>query len=165
MANKVYRVSETQFKNVMETLKKEREVTEGATSGNDSKYGMECKIDFEHQSGLTYHGNEIDDIITSNINVTFDIDMDGRQWGIKDISVYNVKGPSELILTVTYYPQGSDDSVDEDVTISLNWDDVEYDENNNLGYIGVSRDVIISLKNDENGGFMLDKIIVERFSI
>jgi hypothetical protein len=164
MANKVYRVSETQFKNVMETLKKEREVTEGATSDNDSKYRMECKVDLDH-AGLSFLGNQVDDIITNNINVTFDIDMDGREWGIKGISVYNVKGPSELDLTVTYYPQGSDDNVDEDVTVALNWDDVEFEEMDNLGYIGIGRDIIISLKNDENGSFMVDKITVERTSI
>jgi len=164
MSNKVYRVSETQFKNVMETLKKEREVTEGSSFTNDSKYKMECKIDLDH-AGLTFHSNEVDDITTSNINVTFDIDMDGREWGIKDISVYNVKGPEQLTLNVTYYPQGSDDNVDEEITIPLNWDDVEYDENDDLSYIGIGRDIIISLKNDQNGSFMVDKITVERTSI
>jgi hypothetical protein len=164
MSNKVYRVSETQFKNVMETLKKEREVTEGSTSGNDSKYRMPCKIDLDH-AGLTFHGNEVDDITANNIDVTFDIDMEGREWGIKNISVYNVKGPEQLGLNVIYYPQGSDDNVDEDITIALNWDDVEYEESDDLGYIGIGRDIIISLKNDENGGFMVDKITVERTSI
>lgn len=164
MSNKVYRVSETQFKNVMETLKKEREVTEGATSGDDNKYKMPCRVDLDHV-GLTYLGNQVDDITTHNINVTFDIDMEHRERYIKNVSVYNAKGPEELGLTVTYYPQGSDDNIDEDITVPLNWDNVEYEENKDLGYIGIGSDVIISLKNDENGGFMVDKITVERTSI
>jgi hypothetical protein len=164
MANKVYRVSETQFKNVMETLKKEREITEDSTSGSDGKYRMPCKIDLDH-AGLTFNGNQVDDVTANKIDVTFDIDMEGREWGIKNISVYNVKGPEQLSLNVIYYPQGSDDNVDEDITVALNWDDVEYDESDDLGYIGIGRDIIISLKNDENGSFMVDKITVERTSI
>ena len=81
-------LTETQLKNLTKRLNED---------STDSKYRMECEVDLNY-FGAKYKGLEIDDITTSKMTLTFDIDMEGRSWGIKDISVYNVQGPSEIEL-------------------------------------------------------------------
>jgi len=130
----------------------------------DNNYRMECEVDLNY-FGTKFKGFEIDNISTSNLTVTFSIDMEGRSYGIKDISVYNVQGPSEIELEVTYYPESGDDSVDETITIPINWENVEMEKDDELGYIGVGKTIQIDLTNDENGELVFDGVIVNHKSI
>lgn len=130
----------------------------------NSKYRMECEVDLNY-FGAKYKGLEIDDITTSNITLTFDIDMEGRSWGIKDISVYNVQGPSEIEVEVVYYPEEGEDSVDETITIPINWENVDMQKDDELSYIGIGRNIQIDLINNENGELVFDGVIVNYNSI
>ena len=58
---------------------------------------------------MTFNGNEISDIVSSEIDFTFNIDLSFKSYGIKDISVYNPQGPSEIELTVIYYGNEDED--------------------------------------------------------
>ena len=130
----------------------------------NSKYRMECEVDLNY-FGAKYKGLEIDDITTSNMTLTFDIDMEGRSWGIKDISVYNVQGPSEIEVEVVYYPEEGEDSVDETITIPINWENVDMQKDDELSYIGIGRDIQIDLTNNESGELVFDGVIVNYNSI
>ena len=130
----------------------------------NSKYRMECEVDLNY-FGAKYKGLEIDDITTSNMTLTFDIDMEGRSWGIKDISVYNVQGPSEIEVEVVYYPEEGEDSVDETITIPINWENVDMQKDDELSYIGIGRNIQIDLTNNENGELVFDGVIVNYNSI
>lgn len=130
----------------------------------NGKYRMECEVDVNY-FGAKYKGLEIDDITTSNMTLTFDIDMEGRSWGIKDISVYNVQGPSEIEVEVVYYPEEGEDSVDETITIPINWENVDMQKDDELSYIGIGRDIQIDLTNNESGELVFDGVIVNYNSI
>ncbi len=127
---------------------------------NGGEYKMRCKLELEHY-GLAYKGGQIDDVTTDEIDVYFDISMDGREWGIKDVSVYNIKGPSEIGAIVTYYIENSDDSIDEDITIQLDWSNINEEKSDNLTWIGINNEIVIRLKNTENGELSAETITVE----
>lgn len=148
-------VTETQLKSLTRRLNED---------SMDSKYRMECEVDLNY-FGAKYKGLEIDDITTSNMTLTFDIDMEGRSWGIKDISVYNVQGPSEIEVEVVYYPEEGEDSVDETITIPINWENVDMQKDDELSYIGIGRNIQIDLTNNENGELVFDGVIVNYNSI
>jgi hypothetical protein len=128
------------------------------------KYRMECKVDLNYY-GAKFKGFDVDDISTSNMFLTFDIDMEARSYGIKDISVYNVQGPSEIELEVLYFPNENEDSVDEVITLPLNWDNIEMEKDDELSYIGIGEMIQIDLINNENGELVVDGIIVNHKSI
>jgi hypothetical protein len=84
--------------------------------------------------------------------------MDIKSYGIKDISVYNPSGPSEIELTVMYYGGGEDDdAIEEVITLPLDWENVNEDDGN-IGWIGYDNQIDISLKNDENGNIVVESI-------
>lgn len=148
-------LTETQLKNLTKRLNED---------STDSKYRMECEVDLNY-FGAKYKGLEIDDITTSKMTLTFDIDMEGRSWGIKDISVYNVQGPSEIEVEVVYYPEEGEDSVDETITIPINWENVDMQKDDELSYIGIGGNIQIDLTNNENGELVFDGVIVNYNSI
>ena len=115
-----------------------------------------CKVDVEYY-GLTFNGNEIFDIVSSEIDFTFNIYLSFKSYGIKDISVYNPQGPSEIELTVIYYGNEDEDEREEVITLPLNWDDPKI-EDAEIRWIGFDNEITISLKNNEEGGLMVDSM-------
>jgi hypothetical protein len=154
MANFI--LTENQLKQLTKNLKEDM-----STGG---KYRMECKVDLNYY-GAKFKGFDVDDISTSNMFLTFDIDMEARSYGIKDISVYNVQGPSEIELEVLYFPNENEDSVDEVITLPLNWDNIEMEKDDELSHIGIGEMIQIDLINNENGELVVDGIIVNHKSI
>jgi len=148
-------LTESQLRNLAKNLNED---------SMDNKYRMECEVDVNH-FGAKYKGFEIDDITTSNMTLTFDVYMEGRSWGIKDISVYNVQGPSEIEVEIFYYPEDGEDSVDETITIPISWENVDMQKDDEMGYIGIGRDIQIDLTNNENGELVFDGVIVNYNSI
>ena len=61
-----------------------------------------------------------------NISVMFDMGVYLRKWGIEDIEIYNIRGPKSMDINLELESIGEDDD-DELIehTISLNWSDVE----------------------------------------
>lgn len=149
-------LTEDQLKRLAKNLK------EDMSDGNN--YRMECEVDLNY-FGIKFKGFEIDDINTSNLTVTFSIDMESRSYGIKDISVYNVQGPSEIELEVLYFPESGEDSIDETITIPINWENVEMEKDDEMGYIGVGKTIQIDLINNENGELVFDGVVVNYNSI
>ena len=154
MANFI--LTENQLKQLTKNLKEDM-----STGG---KYRMECEVDLNYY-GAKFKGFDVDDISTSNMFLTFDIDMEARSYGIKDISVYNVQGPSEIELEVLYFPNENEDSVDEVITLPLNWDNIEMEKDDELSHIGIGEMIQIDLINNENGELVVDGIIVNYKSI
>ena len=126
---------------------------------NDNNYKVgDCDINLYYHK-VTYKGHEINDISAPKIGFIFNIDMNIKSYGIKDISVYNPKGPSEIELEVSYYG-GEDDNESEDIiTIPLDWKNVNEDEGS-IGWIGYDNQIDITLKNDENGNIVVDSMTI-----
>ena len=95
------------------------------------------------------------------MTLNFLIDMSVKSYGIKDISVYGVEGPSEIELEISYRTQEDEgDTIEETVVLPINWENVEMQEDETLGYIGISNLIQIDLGNNESGELVVDGVIV-----
>ena len=144
-------ITESQLKKLTKNL------NENYVDLNDT-YEQECKVDI-HDYGLNFKGYEINAIITPNITVTFQIDMYVKSYGITDILVVNVDGPSEIELEIHYYGE-EDSDMEETITIPINWENVDMQKDDELGWIGINNNIQVDLVNDENGKLVFDGIIV-----
>ena len=109
---------------------------------------------------LTVQGKMIEEVEISPIRLNYDISIEAREWGIKDISIGNINGPSEVNAYVTYYPNPNDDSKTEEVevTIPINWETLEQEIKNGTGIISIGNEVEIDIVNDQQGNLVVNKI-------
>lgn len=110
-----FKLTENQLDRVKKTILREQ---------NDNTYSREILVSFSSNSNQRYDGMTIDDVDswTKKINVTYVIEQEHRSWGIKNISLYNIKGPESIEVEMTLYPEGSDEPVTKEVTIPLDWE-------------------------------------------
>jgi len=137
-------------------------------TGMDFK--LECDVDVDYyRVNKEYKGGELEGIEAhGTMTMTYSIDMEGRSYGIKSIIPYAPKGPSEIELTIIYQDPNDEDgwkTLEDTITIPLNWDDVEQEESHNISYIGYENLVTIILKSDEQGNIVLDGINLYYHSI
>lgn len=146
-------ITENQFN----TLKSN--ISESAV-GNE-RYSRQVSVDVE-----TYHarinGQEIDWATAPNITINYLIEMEHRSWGIKNVSLYSIQGPSEIELTIT--PR-TEDGEDVDITIPLNWDMVEQETEEGEGVITVGNEINVVLGNDESGNIIVTSIHVPVYTL
>ena len=128
--------------------------------GNE-RYSRQVSVHVE-----TYHakinGEDIDWATAPNISVNYLIEMEHRSWGIKNVSLYSIQGPSEITLTIT--PQ-VDDAEDIEMTLPLNWENVEEETQESEGVITIGDEIEIVLTNDENGGIIVESIHVPVYTV
>lgn len=134
---------------------------------SDGRYHMKCQfnLNYEYEGLITYKGGEIDDISDGLGDVSFLIEMDHEQYGIKKIKITDIKGPNAIKATIQYYPVGSssDDEdwwekrIEEKTTIPLNWRKLKVDNGGyRMNYYGVDKVIDVDLKPDGNGGLIGD---------
>jgi len=128
---------------------------------NDNRYERVVSVDVETY-GVKINGNDIDWAVAGDIRLSYLIDQEHRSWGIKDISLYDIQGPSEIELTIT--PQ-VDDADDIEITIPLNWENVEQETQENQGVITIGNEIIVKLGNDENGEVVVESIHVPVYTL
>lgn len=127
------------------------------------RYNREVNVTFNGYRA-NYKGKEINDILPTKVRLSYDIEIEGRSWGIKDISLNGIMGPTELEAEIEYF-------IDEDNTetvtlpIKLNWDAVVREEEKGMGVITVGDDVEIELVNDSEGNLMIKEIRVTVYSL
>lgn len=143
-------------------------LSENQTTGMDYKLECEVNVDY-YRVNKQYKGGELEGIEAhGTMTITYSIDMEARNYGIKSIMPYAPKGPSEMELTITYQDPNNEDgfeTLEDTITIPLNWDDVEEEDSHNISYIGYEDLVTIVLKNDEQGNIVLDGITLYYNSI
>lgn len=151
-------LTESQIKTLTDKL-----INESSYLSTNDEFNIECEVNLNYYNA-TYKQGEINDIITSNIQLTHNIDMDVRSYGITDIFVTNLKGPSEIELEIYYYGE-NDEDLEDVITVPLNWENVEMQKDEDLGYIGISNNIQIDIENDENGDLFVANIIITHNSI
>ncbi len=134
-------------------------INEGAIA-ND-RYERRVSVDVETY-GIKINGQDIDWVTAPEITLSYLIEMEHRSWGIKGISLYDIKGPSEIELTIT--PQ-VDDGEDIDITIPLNWENVEQENQEGEGVVTIGNEITIKLSNNENGEIVAESIHVPVYSL
>lgn len=132
-------------------------------AGNDNSYSREVKVSINYYGGVLYKGMEINDILSANVKLSYTIEIDARSWGIKDISLYNISGPSEIEAEIEYYIDNDNTSSDM-ITLQIDWSKLTTDKNNN-GLISVGDELEINLQNDENGNLFVNDLNIEVYSL
>jgi len=136
-----------------------KHVTESAV-GNE-RYGREVSVSVGTY-GAKINGEDIDWAVCSDMKVTYLIEMEHRSWGIKGISLYSIQGPSEIELTITPQVEDADDI---DITVPLNWDNVEEETQEGEGVITIGNEIEVSLGNDKNGNIIVTSIHVPVYTL
>lgn len=136
-----------------------KHVTEGAV-GNE-RYGREVSVSVGTY-GAKINGEDIDWAVCSDMKVSYLIEMEHRSWGIKGISLYSIQGPSEIELTITPQVEDADDI---DITVQLNWENVEEETQEGEGVITIGNEIELSLGNDESGNIIVTSIHVPVYTL
>lgn len=136
-----------------------KQVTEGAI-GNE-RYGRDVSVSVGTY-GAKINGEDIDWAVCSDMKVTYLIEMEHRSWGIKGISLYSIQGPSEIELTITPQVEDADDI---EITVPLNWENIEEETQEGEGVITIGNEIELSLGNDESGNVIVTSIHVPVYTL
>lgn len=149
-------LTENQVKTMTNTLIKE--------SVDDNRYRRNITIDVETY-GVTYKGMEINDLTAGyEVTLTYLIEQEHRSWGIKDISLYSIKGPESLEFEVEYWVD--EDNVEtETITLPIDWEKIETDTQTGHGVVTIGDTLIVSLKNTEDGEIVIDSLNLEIYNL
>lgn len=130
---------------------------------SNNRFKFNVNIDIEYKGKIKEY---IDDISASEITLTYLIDIEYRHWGIKNINVYSINGPSEIEINVIYYPNGLDhDTEEKSFVIPLNWDIVEKEEETGMGVIRIGNEITLHVTENENNELHCTNIIVPIFTL
>ncbi len=146
------RITETQLNTIKKSL----------NEGVDNQYSREVRVSYDYR-GVTVNGVQIEDILDSTVTLRFNIELEGRSWGIKDISLNSITGPSEIDLELQVYGE-QEDLMDANATIQLDWDRAAIDKQSGHGVITVGDEIEITLVNDQNGGIVVKSIEIPIYS-
>ena len=137
---------------------------------SNNTYFKLVKPDIFHYD-VKWDNEDIEDITCTDTKLTYLIDMEIRDYGVKSISLYNIKGPDEIEMTVSYYISAVDvhGSLEDDiretiVMVQLDWNKAKIEKETELGAITVN-DVTIELTNDNTGKIIAKEINVKVFDI
>jgi len=124
----------------------------------DDKFQADVECDFLYH-GVKFKGNDITDISRIQFPITFDIDVAYRSFGINGISIYDLQGPEEIEAEITYNTPGSDEYMEDLLTLRLDWNNmVNANVDERLGYFGIGQDIEIELTNDDQGNVIVGSI-------
>lgn len=130
----------------------------------ENRFNREVAVHFNY-NGLTYKGCEVDEISPVKTRISFYIDIEYRSWGVASLNIYGISGEPEIETEIHYYPQGEEDTVSEQIKLSLKWDNVETDELKGQGIVSVGDYLSIDLGQDENGGFGAARMSIEVYRL
>jgi len=143
--------------NQLDMVKKH--INEGAI-GND-RYANNVSVHVETY-GVKVNGNDIDWADCGDVTLNYLIEMEHRSWGIKGISLYDIKGPSEFEIEIT--PQ-TEDSESVNLNLTYDWDNVEREEEEGEGVITIGGEITIKLANNENGEIYIESVHVPVYTL
>lgn len=157
-------LSESQTQNLVTKFLNEQlpAPRETGYSVNDGRYRMKCEFYFQYNNDFhRFKNGEIDDISHGIGEVSFLIDTQEESYGIKGITIRDIRGPNEIKGKIRYYPEGSSSNDEnwwekrreEEIVIPLNWRKVKIDDSGyKMNYIGVGKRIDVDLEPDGNGG-------------
>jgi hypothetical protein len=148
---KKFIINENQFKVIKKHLNE---------TINDMTYGREVNVEFEYY-GTTYNGNQIDDISSSNkMRLSYIIEQENREWGIKNISLHSITGPDEIEITI--YDDNEQENV---ITLPIDWDKLNTEDNEGKGLITVGDVITFVIENNENGDLVISTINLDIYTL
>jgi hypothetical protein len=131
---------------------------------DERRYRRDVKIDVESYR-VMYKGMEINDITAGyEPTLTYLIEQEHRSWGIKDISLYDIKGPEAIEIEVEYFID-DDNTETETLTLPVDWSNIETDTQTGNGVVTIGDTLVVSLKNNESGEIVIDSLHLEVYNL
>jgi len=143
--------------NQLNMLKKQ--INEGAVGGD--RYQRIVKVNVETYD-VKVNGEDIDWVTCGDIRLTYLIEMEHRSWGIKDVSLYDIQGPSEIEIEIT--PQ-VEDAKDVYLNLPFDWSNVETETETGESVVTIGDEITIRLANNENGEIFIESIHVPVYTL
>lgn len=128
---------------------------------NNNRFERKVRTDIETY-GVKINGQDIDWAVSSELNLSYLIEMEYRSWGVKDVSLYDIQGPSEIEIEIT--PQ-TEDAEDITLTLSYDWSNVETESETDRSVISIGSEITIKLGNNENGDVIIESIHVPVYGL
>lgn len=153
-------ITENQMKTLIDRISVKNKLNEAA----DDTYSRDVVVDFYFNNNLLYKGKEINDISRSHITLKYNIQIDARQWGIKDISLYNITGPEEIETQIEYYIN-EDDIEFENIKFKVDWDKLDPNYRDNSGVISINNELQVHLSSDENGNLVVGSMDIDVYTL
>jgi len=148
---------------------------------SDSSYYCDVKVEVNYYHS-DYNGKEINEITADPIRIHYEINIESRYWGIKDISLFGIRGPEEIKLKISYYEDKEedteeekvlkrilnpdkdeddifpdideiDDPLEDEIKIKINWENIKTEILTGKGVLTVDT-IEIDLENDPEGGLI-----------
>ena len=167
-----------QMKNLMKYMDGEKvntkQIKENIINEEPSnQYGRKIDVDVSISYGDKHYimtdngvqGVYIEQVYSEPIYVTFNIDIDMREWGIKDISLYNISGPSEIDVMLSYYMEGDDDPREMETKINLDWENISTEKQTGGYIITIGDELEVWLQNDESGNLTLKDMTIKTYEM
>ena len=145
--------TESQLKSI------KKQINEGAMA-ND-RYSNKVSVDVETY-GVKVNGDDIDWADCGDVTLNYIISVEHRSWGLKNISLYDINGPSEFEIEIT--PQ-TEDSENVYLNLTCDWDNVEREEEEGEGLITIGNQITIKLANNENGEIYIESVRVPVYTL
>ena len=146
-------ITESQYKKIGKLISEQ----------HDNRYDREVEVTIEAY-GVTYKGQEINDVTSGDVRLSYLIEQEHRSWGIKGISLYDIKGPEILEIVVDYYTD-EDNTADETIQLPIDWSNVETENEEGQGVVTIGNEITISLVNDTNGNIVIESVHVPVYSL
>lgn len=134
------------------------------TENSDDRYRREVNVRIRPYRA-SFKGKEINDVTANEgVFLTFLIDIEHRSWGVKNVSLYDIRGEQTLNVRVDYFEDENTENY-EDVNITLDWDKLETESINGEGIITIGDTLEIELSNDQNGNLIVGSMSIEVYNI
>jgi len=139
------------------------------SEGQEDKYNTQVNVSFITSKDFNFP-YEINDIISTNTRVSFDIDVEYKSWGIKGISLYNIQGPEAIEAEIEFYGENYNENDDDlrtaTIPVKLDWENVLKVENESgTGLVTIDNDIEITLAGNSETGFYAREIQVITYTL
>lgn len=141
------------------------------TEGLDDTYNTQVNVSFTTGNNFKFP-NEINEIAATKMRVNFNIDVEYKSWGIKNIMLYNIVGPKAIEVDIEYYGEnyGKNDYDDDIRTVTsvvkLDWENaLKVEAESNSGLVTINDDVEIVIDGNNETGFYASEIRVTTLTL
>lgn len=131
-------------------------------SGSNS-YQREIGVAFTYRNAKL-KGHDLNDVITNKIPVSFEIELDAKQWGVRGISLYNIAGPTDIEIEVDYFVN-NDETDTTTLPLNLNWDILKVETRTGEGIITIDDTLEVQLVSDDQGNLIVDDMMLIVFGL
>jgi len=137
--------------------------------GQEDKYNTQVEVSFLTSEDFNFP-YEINDIISTNMRVSFDIDVEYKSWGIKGISLYNIQGPESVEAEIEFYGENYNENDDdiriETFSVKLDWEKaLTVEEESGTGLVTINNQVQVTLAGNTETGFYAREIQLTSYTL